>query len=74
MNSVAESLTLWVAGVAHGSPLEEVLRIVNEEICKAVDQPTRKVPETGVVHGMANHTLLIAKRGTVRPFDESAAW
>src|SRR5512144_1860079 len=73
MNPVAESLTGWAAGEAHGQPLEEVFRIVNEETRKAVEQPIRKVIETGLVRGMANHTLLIAKDGTERPIDDSAA-
>src|SRR5512133_2936876 len=73
MNPVAESLTGWVAAAAHGLPLEEVCRIVNEETRLAVEQPVRKVIETGLVRGMANHTLLIAKDGTERPIDDSAA-
>jgi PAS domain S-box-containing protein len=73
MKPVAESLTGWVAEVAHGRPLEEVPRIVNEETRQAVEQPARKVLETGLVRGMANHTLLIAKDGTERPIDDSAA-
>jgi PAS domain S-box-containing protein len=73
MNPVAETLTGWVAGEAHGRPLEEVCRVVNEETRKAIKQPVRKVIETGVVRGMANHTLLIAKDGTERPIDDSAA-
>src|SRR5512135_1989583 len=73
MNPVAESLTGWAAGEAHGQPLEEVFRIVNEETRKAVEQPVRKVIETGLVRGMANHTLLIVKDGTERPIDDSAA-
>jgi PAS domain S-box-containing protein len=73
MNPVAEALTGWAAGEAHGRPLEEVFRIVNEETRKAVEQPVRKVIETGLVRGMANHTLLIVKDGTERPIDDSAA-
>jgi PAS domain S-box-containing protein len=73
MNPVAESLTGWVAEDAHGQALEDVLRIVNEETHQAVEQPVRKVIETGLVRGMANHTLLIAKDGTERSIDDSAA-
>ncbi len=73
MNPVAESLTGWVAAESHGKPLEEVLRLVNERTREVVEQPVRKVIETGLVRGMANHTLLIAKDGTERPIDDSAA-
>lgn len=73
MNPAAESLTGWLAGDAHGQPLEEVCRIVSEETRQAVEQPVRKVIATGLVRGMANHTLLIAKDGTERSIDDSAA-
>ena len=73
MNPVAESLTGWVADEAHGHPLEEVLCIINEETRLAAEHPVLKVIETGLVRGMANHTLLIAKDGTERPIDDSAA-
>ena len=73
MNPVAESLTRWVAAEAHGKPLEEVLRLVNEETHEVVEQPVRNVIETGRVRGMVNHTLLIARDGTERPIDDSAA-
>src|SRR5512142_1765 len=61
MNPVAESLTGCVAGEAPGRPLEDVFRILNEESRRVVEQPIRKVIETGLVRGMANHPLLIAK-------------
>jgi PAS domain S-box-containing protein len=73
MNPVAESLTGWAAGEAHGQQLEEVFRILNEETRQAVEHPIRNVIETGLVRGMANHTLLIAKDGTEWPIDDSAA-
>ena len=42
MNPVAESLTGWVAGEAHGQQLEDVFRIVNEETRQPVEQPGRE--------------------------------
>jgi PAS domain-containing protein len=62
-----------VAGEAHGQPLEVVFRILNEETREPIQQPVRKVMETGLVRGLANHTLLIAKDGTERPIDDSVA-
>ncbi|WP_337174229.1 PAS domain S-box protein [Paludisphaera sp.] len=73
MNPVAESLTGWVAAEAYGRPVEEVFRIISEETGQAVKQPIRQVIETGLVRGMANHTLLVARDGTRRPIDDSAA-
>src|SRR5690349_5232599 len=73
MNPAAESLTGWVAAEAHGRPLDEVLRLVNEETRQVVEQPVKQVIETGLFRGLANHTLLIAKDGTERFIDDSAA-
>jgi two-component system CheB/CheR fusion protein len=73
MNPIAESLTGWPAAEAHGKPLEGVFRIVNEETRKPSEQPVRKVIDTGLVRGLANHTLLIARDGSELPIDDSAA-
>ncbi len=73
MNPVAEYLTGWVADEAHGQPLEEVFRIASEETGALVEQPVRRVIATGLVRGMANHTVLISRDGTVRSIADSAA-
>ena len=73
MNPVAESLTGWSAAQAQGRPSEDVFRIVNEETRKPAEQPVRKVIDTRLVRGLANHTLLIAKDGSELPIDDSAA-
>jgi PAS domain S-box-containing protein len=73
LNPVAESLTGWSTAEALGKHLEDVFRIVNEETRKPAEQPVRKVINTGLVRGLANHTLLIAKDGSELPIDDSAA-
>ncbi len=73
MNPVAESLTGWSAAEALGKRLEDVFRIVNEETRQPIEQPVRKVIDTGLVRGLANHTLLIARDGSELPIDDSAA-
>lgn len=73
MNPVAETLTGWTAAEAIGTPLESVFRIVNEETRKPTEQPVRKVIDTGLVRGLANHTVLIARDGSELPIDDSAA-
>jgi hypothetical protein len=59
--------------IAHGRPLEEGLRIVNKETLQVIELPARKVLETDLNRGMANHPLLIAKDGAERSIDDSAA-
>src|SRR4051812_23050467 len=56
-----------------GDVLEDVFRIVNEETRKPIEQPVRKVIGTGLVRGLANHTVLVAKDGSELPIDDSAA-
>ena len=73
LNPIAEALTGWTQRDAVGLPLEDVFHIVNEETRKTVDSPVAKVLEHGRIVALANHTLLIAKDGTERPIDDSAA-
>ena len=73
LNPVAQSLTGWTQEEAAGQPLDSVFRIINEESRQPVESPTVRALREGVVVGLANHSLLIAKDGTERPIDDSAA-
>ena len=73
MNPVAESLTGWVESDAVGRPLDDVFRIINEETRRPVESPAVRAIRDGVIVGLANHTLLIARDGAERPIDDSAA-
>jgi PAS domain S-box-containing protein len=73
LNPVAESLTGWTESDARGRPLEEVFRIVNEDTLLTVENPAVRVLREGVVVGLANHTLLIARDGSRLPVADSGA-
>ena len=73
MNPVAQSLTGWKQQEALGKNLQDVFRIVNEITRKPVENPTTRVLREGVVVGLANHTLLIAKDGREIPIEDSGA-
>ncbi len=73
LNQVAIALTGWTQDEAAGRPLEDVFRIVNEQTRQPVENPVVKVLAEGKVVGLANRTALIAKDGTERPIDDSAA-
>ena len=73
MNPVAEALTGWTSGEAAGRPLPSVFRIVNEETRREVEDPARRALREGVIVGLANHTVLIARDGSERAIDDSAA-
>jgi PAS domain S-box-containing protein len=73
INSVAESLTGWTLEEAAGQPLDRVFRIIGEVSRQLVESPTVRALRDGVIVELANHSLLIAKAGTERPIDDSAA-
>jgi PAS domain S-box-containing protein len=73
LNPVAQSLTGCALEEAAGQPLDRVFRIINEESRQPVESPTVRALREGVIVGPANHSLLIAKDGTERPIDDSAA-
>jgi PAS domain S-box-containing protein len=73
MNPVAEALTGWPSGEAQGQPLDKVFDIVNEATRKTVENPATRALREGVVVGLANHTVLIARDGGESAIDDSAA-
>src|SRR5262245_40959648 len=73
LNPTAQALTGWGTDEAAGRPLEDVLHIVNEHTRRPAENPATRVLREGAVVGLANHTLLIARDGTERPIDDSAA-
>ncbi len=73
LNSVAEQLTGWLIEEARGQPFDKVFRIVNEQTGRPVEDPVAKVLRTGVIVGLANHTVLIARDDRWIPIDDSGA-
>jgi len=73
LNAIAESLTGWSQREAESQPLEKVFRIINEDTRETVESPVTKSLRNGAIVGLGNHTLLVAKDGTERPIDDSAA-
>lgn len=73
MNAVAETLTGWTQAEATGKDLQQVFKIVNEETRQPVENPAVRALSEGRIFGLSNHTVLIAKDGTERPLEDSAA-
>jgi PAS domain S-box-containing protein len=73
MNGVAESLTGWREAEAIGQPLSEIFRIANEQTRRPVENPALRALREGTIMGLANHTVLIARDGSERLIDDSAA-
>jgi PAS domain S-box-containing protein len=73
MNPIAERLTGWPVSEAIGHALGEVFPIFNEQSGAPVENPVEKVIRTGLIVGLANHTVLRRRDGTEVPIDDSAA-
>jgi PAS domain S-box-containing protein len=73
LNGVAETLTGWPQSEAVGRLLTDLFHIVNEFSRQPAENPALRALRDGVVVGLANHTILIARDGTERPIDDSAA-
>jgi PAS domain S-box-containing protein len=73
LNKVAEELSGWTYEEAQGQPSTKVFNIVNEKNGQKCVSPVQRVVELGRIIGLANHTALIAKDGTIRSIADSGA-
>jgi len=73
MNPVAEELTGWPADEAMRRPLSSVFRIESELTERPAENPVERVLREGVVVGLGNHTVLIARDGKRIPIADSGA-
>ena len=73
VNPVAEGLTGWTQEGARGRYLTEVFPIINEETRDPVGDPVTRALKEGMVVGLANHTVLIARDGKEIPIADSWA-
>ncbi len=73
VNPVAQTLTGWTEDEAKGKTLDDVFKIVDEKTRKAAVNPVARALQEGHVISPTNATILIAKDGTERPLDDSAA-
>jgi PAS domain S-box-containing protein len=70
VNPVAESLTGWTSSEAVGLPLADVFHIMNEDSRQPVENPAANVLRSGVVMGLANHTVLLGRHGRAKPIED----
>lgn len=73
MNPVAEQLTGWKYDNAYRRPLESVFNVVNSHTGEKVENPVDAIIKTGMIDGLANHTMLISKDGTEYQIADSGA-
>ncbi len=63
MNPVAEHLTGWTRAEAAGRPIGEVFQIINQSTRESVAVPVMKTLAHGLIQGLANHTVVVARDG-----------
>ena len=73
MNRIAEDSTGWQENEAKGRPINEVFKLIDEVTRESLEDPVSIVLATGEIHGLANHSVLVAKDGAERPIADSAA-
>jgi PAS domain S-box-containing protein len=73
VNPVAETLTGWAQEQGAGRPLEVVFQLVNETTQEALENPVRQVLREGRTAAVPDHAVLLARDGSERPIDGSAA-
>lgn len=73
MNPIAETLTGWKFLEARRKPLSEVFNIVLQGTREKIPDPVHTVLKEDRIVALSNHTLLIARDGTERVIEDSAA-
>lgn len=73
LNRVAEQLTGWANEEAKGKDSTQVFHIINERTGQKCVSPVQRVLELGRIIGLANHTALIAKDGSIHSIADSGA-
>ena len=73
MNPVAESLTGWENREAQNQLIGSVLTVVDEATHEASESPVMRCLRQGQVLGLAQHTVLVNRRGQELTIQDSAA-
>jgi PAS domain S-box-containing protein len=73
LNPLAQKLTGWTPADAMNRPIEDVFHIVNQQTRLPSPVPVRDTLEHNTTHGLANHTILIARDGSERDVADSCA-
>ena len=73
INKAAADLTGYTETEALGNDLNNIFKIRSEMTKKVVENPFQKVMQTGEIVGLANHTELISKEGSIYPIADSGS-
>ncbi len=73
LNPVASTLTGWPSEEAHGRPIGDVMRTLNEFTREPIEDIVERVLTEGCVVNMANHTVLVRRDGSEILIEDNAA-
>ncbi|MBE9207514.1 response regulator [Nostoc sp. LEGE 06077] len=73
MNPVAEKLTGWTQSEAIKKNISEIFKIVDIATREPLENPIKKVLQSGAIAPLSTTTILIAPNGSETPIDHSAA-
>ena len=73
LNTIAEHLTGWSENEAKGLHIDDVFRIFDEKTGQPECEVIAAVLRDGIPAELSNHTVLVARDGTVRSIADSAA-
>ncbi len=73
INPVAQDLTGWDMRGARGKPVADIMTIINEHTRATVENPVTRCLKDGRVITLAEHSILITKKGDEIPIQDSAA-
>ncbi|MEQ1743726.1 MAG: PAS domain S-box protein [Candidatus Nitrotoga sp.] len=73
LNPLAEKLTGWTQAEATGRLVDEIFKIVHKETRQPATIPVMETLAQGTIHGLANHTVLIARDGSECDIADSCA-
>jgi diguanylate cyclase (GGDEF)-like protein/PAS domain S-box-containing protein len=73
LNPVAESVTGWEIAEARGLPVTSIFTLVNDTDREDVENPVIRCLRDGRVTGLADHTVLLNRRGQEIAIQNSAA-
>ena len=73
LNPLAEQLTGWTQEQAMGLSVEQIFHIIGQETREPAVIPIMETLAQGTLHGLANHTVLIARDGSERGIADSCA-
>jgi len=73
LNAIAEQLTGWSQAEAIGRPVSDIFHIINQQTRQPAPIPVASTLAQGVIHGLSNDTVLIARDGNEYPIADSCA-